>query len=82
MGGGADFLLDLFSISQFVDCSYICIFIAHIFRLSGLLKEKTGGEVTEKRPSNKVESLASDPKLFHYCIKCQHRLIYFPLPAA
>ena len=62
MGGGADFLLDLFSTSQFVDCSYICIFIAHIFRLSGLLKEKTGGEVTEKRPSNKVESLAPSEK--------------------
>ena len=44
MGGGADFLLDLFSTSQFVDCSYICIFIAHIFRLSGLLKEKEGEE--------------------------------------
>ena len=62
MGGGADFLLDLFSTSQFVDCSYICIFIAHIFRLSGLLKEKTGGEVTEERPSNKVELLGASEK--------------------
>ena len=41
--GGGDFLLDLFSTSQFVDCSYICIFIAAYIQIIRTAEGKTGG---------------------------------------
>ena len=45
--GGGDFLLDLFSTSQFVDCSYICIFIAAYIQIIRTAEGKRGGRRSE-----------------------------------
>ena len=39
-------MLDLFPTSQFVDCSYICIFIAAYIQIIRPAEGKTGGEVS------------------------------------